>query len=121
MLSLKRNGSPVAASPRNVVNSTACRYLCARVKRTKCRSLPCPCATCPAAACSKSGILSSIFLLRLDLVIARADQPQDGVNHKERQRSAQQQVHEQPYKIERRIEFAIARVGMRLVLHKALV
>ena len=35
MLSLKRSGSPVPASPRKVVNSTAWRYLCARVKRMK--------------------------------------------------------------------------------------
>ena len=33
-LSLKRMGKPVAASPRNEVNSTTCRYRCASVNRT---------------------------------------------------------------------------------------
>jgi hypothetical protein len=32
---LKRIGSPVAARPRNVLNSTACMYRCLRVKRVK--------------------------------------------------------------------------------------
>ena len=55
----------------------------------------------------------------LDLVIARADQPQHGVNHEERKRAGQQQIHEQADKVEGRIQLAIARVGMRLILHEA--
>ena len=40
---LNRIGNPVAASPRNVVNSTACKYLCSRVNRMKNRSGVAPC------------------------------------------------------------------------------
>src|SRR5664280_266050 len=117
-LSLKRMGNPVAGSPRKVVNRTACMYLCARVKRMKYRSPAWLCALLTASCC-KSAILASLCRTRLDLLVSRADQPQYGVNHEERQYPGQQQVHEQADIEEGRIQLAVVRVGMRLILHEA--
>src|ERR1035438_3959037 len=116
-LSLKRMGSPVAASPRKVVNRTACIYLCARVKRMKNRS--------PAwlgallISCLRSALLASLCRPCFDLLVSRADQPQYGVNHEERQYPCQQQIHEQADKVKGRIQLAIVRVGVWLILHEA--
>src|ERR1035437_3800748 len=113
-LSLKRMGSPVAASPRKVVNRTACMYLCARVKRMKYRSPAWLCSLL-TAACSKSAILASLCRPCFDLLVSRADQPQYGVNREERQHAGRQQVHEQADIEEGRIPLAVVRVGMRLI------
>src|SRR5580704_9237099 len=110
-------GRPVAASPKNVENSTACMYLCSRVKRTMNRL---GVAESVVAACiSNSGIVPSISRFIPDLVVACADQPQDGMNHEEREHARQQQVHEQPNEIEPRTQLAVVRVSVGLVLHKA--
>src|ERR1039458_1554618 len=80
-LSLKRMGSPVAASPRKVVNRTACMYLCARVKRIKYR-LPAWLGAL-LVSCLRSALLASLCLPCFDLMVSRGDQPQYGVNQKE--------------------------------------
>src|SRR6185437_1139334 len=116
ILSLKRSGRPVAARPRNVVNSTAWSVRCARVKRWKNLPVAVVCSVVFSASTTSSGMIASVCLV-LDLVIARADQPQDGVNHKESENAGQQQVHEQPHEIERGVQLAVVRIGMRLILH----
>src|ERR1035438_9260466 len=97
-------GRPVAARPRNVENSTACMDRWARVKRTKKRSLAWDFSStaCAASVFARSVILSSLGRLAPDLVNARADQPQDGMNHKERKHAGKQQVHEQANEVKRR-------------------
>src|SRR5947207_10683580 len=122
MLWLKRNGRPVAASPRKVVNSTACMVRCARVKRTKKRPV------LGAVSWSWTGLwtgdsrtsgMGSSLSAFLHLVVSGTDQPQCRMDHEECQHSNQQQIHEKAHKEERRIELAHARVGVRLILHKA--
>ena len=54
-----------------------------------------------------------------DLVVPRADQPQDCVDHEEGKHADEKQVHEQAHKVEAGIELAIMRVGVGLVLNKA--
>src|SRR5271165_3838120 len=110
MLSLKRSGSPVAASPRKVVNSTAWRYLCARVKRMKYRLFAPFCSRLLFVACSRSGILASFCRSSLHLVVSRANQPQYGVNQEEREHAGQQQIHEQADIVEGRVQLPVARV-----------
>src|SRR6185437_2680505 len=72
-----------------------------------------------STASSKSGILASPLRLLLDLVVTRADQPKKRMNDEECKRSGEQQVHKQPHEINLRIQLAITRIGMRLILHKA--
>src|ERR1019366_10202554 len=115
----KRMGNPVAARPKNAVKSTACRYRCSRVKRVKKRAFMLLTALPSSATRSRSGILSSFGRPCFHLVISRADQPEQGVTHEKRKHAHQQKIHEQCHVVERRIQFAIARVGMRLILHKA--
>src|ERR1035438_3399075 len=69
-----------------------------------------------SAACSRSGMFSSFCLFSFHLVVSRADEPQNGMDHEEGKRAGQQQIHKQPDKVECRIELAIARVGVRLIL-----
>src|SRR6185503_2009000 len=85
------------------------------------RSVPGACSSVSVDTCASSGILASISRVPLDLVKSRTNQPQDGVNHKERKDADQQQIHEEPDVIKCRIQLAIVRVCMRLVLHEALV
>src|SRR5665213_246736 len=82
------------------------------------KNLPEDFACRAAASCSKSSIFASPLRLLLDLVIARADQPKYRVNDEESKRAGEQQVHKQPHKINFRIQLAVARIGMRLILHK---
>lgn len=62
--------------------------------------------------------MSSIGAI-LNLVVPLPDEPQDGVNEEEGEHAGKQQVHEQADKIQRRIQLAVARVGVRLILNKA--
>jgi len=60
ILSLNRSGNPVPASPRNVVNRTACMYRCSRVKRTKYRLFVAADVVFALGVCSNSGIFASL-------------------------------------------------------------
>ena len=55
----------------------------------------------------------------LDLAIARANEPQDGVNHEEGEHAGQQQVHKEPDIVKPGTQLAIVRVGVGLILHEA--
>src|ERR1022692_2578190 len=115
----KRMGNPVAARPKNAVKSTACRYRCSRVKRVKKRTFMLLTALPSSATRSRSGILSSFGRPCFHLVISRADQPEQGVNHEKRKYAHQQEIHEQRHVVQSRIQLPVVCVGMRLVLNKA--
>src|ERR1017187_3483308 len=90
----KRMGRPVAASPRNVVKSTPCRYRCSRVNRMKNRAFVLLTSLPSSATRFRSGILSSFGRPCFHLVISRADQPEQGVDHEKRKHAHQQKIHE---------------------------
>src|ERR1035441_1361577 len=118
-LSLNRIGKPVAASPRNDVNKMAWRYLCASVKRTKYFSLP-SAFGCSAGSTTVSSVM--FFLCHRPAFAPlhlRANEPQQRVQRKETERAPQQHIHKQPHVIQRRIQLAVVRIRMRLVLDEA--
>ena len=68
------------------------------------------------------GMGSGIFSSRrfaFDLLEAGTDEPQHGVQHEEGEHAGEEQVHEEADVVERRVQLAIAGVGMGLVLDEA--
>jgi len=66
-------------------------------------------------------MIASVSGISSDLVKARSDQPQHGVNYKKRKHADKKQIHEKPYEIERGVQPAIVCICMGLVLNEALV
>src|SRR5260370_7017124 len=63
-------------------------------------------------------MVSSICRFVLELVDPGADQPESGMNHKECEDACEEQIHEKANEVESRIQLAVARVGVGLLLNE---